>query len=239
MGELRKQDKEAGLQIIRLGERRLAAFDPVIMLKVLEQVADGALLKDIVLQPGMPSKLTILQWVMTVPEAARAWRAARELSAMSLEEEAIGLGRKIAAEPGLSKQARAFEIAMNQLRWSASRRDPSKFGEQRQTQVVVPVQIITSLNMGAGEGPSVGTDEFPNIYEVEAKLEVAEGDPIPEGAQPVTPVEEQEPDKPMIPTGRERMGRKGPRKTVLTPRGEPDRSKLDKKQPDRRLKNAG
>lgn len=216
---LNKQDKGAGLVPTRAGKHRMAAYDPLVLLKVLERIAQGELLIDLEKEPGFPRRLTIMQWVMADGAAARAFAAAVEMSAMAMEEKAIQMGRQIAADPGTGTKVRAFEVAMNQLRWSASRRNPKKFGEQRQTTIVVPVTINTSLPLGEAS-VGTGTEDHPNIYQIDAKvvLEGTNEEEALEAAAALDPEEkfmdyDYEPTKPQ-----------GPQKPVLVPgaQGVPD-----------------
>lgn len=212
--DISKQDKAAGLTINQMGRKAIPDFSPDVLLDVLEQVAEGKLLRDIEMIPGMPRKRTIMQWVITFPEARQAYRAARELSAESFEEEAIGMGRSISKESSpAGAKVRAFEVAMNQLRWSAARRDPAKYGDQRQQTIVVPVQINTSLPMGGGT-IGAGTEEHPNIYKLEAKVDV----PIEGNFTELPPQEEKGLVKTSAEKAKKNKGWPGPHKRVLTPR---------------------
>jgi hypothetical protein len=104
--------------------------------------------------------------VMKDPELARFYAAAREMSAYSLEEEAIARLRRAAEAPKklVQGELRAIEALVGQLRWSAAKRNPNVFSEKAAVHVTVPIQINTSLDMG--EAQSQGTAQFPNIYEV-------------------------------------------------------------------------
>lgn len=205
---LNKQDAGAGLEPTRIGRHRIAKYDPLVLLKVLERIAGGDLLIDLEKEPGYPRRLTIMQWIMADGAAARAFQAAVEMSAMAMEEKAIQMGKEIAGAPGSGTRVRAFEVAMNQLRWSASRRNPKKFGEQRSTTVVVPVTINTSLPLG-GASVGTGTEDHPNIYQIEAKVVVEDEETA------IVEAAETNPDEPFIDYDPEPDH--GPRKVVLVP----------------------
>lgn len=207
MAELNKQDLSAGLVPARVGRHRVTAYDPETLLRVLERIAGGELLIDLEHEPGFPRRLTVMQWIMADGAAARAFAAAIELSAMAMEEKAIRMGKDIAADPGSGTKVRAYEVAMNQLRWSASRRNPKKFGEQRQTQIVVPVTINTSLPMGEAS-VGTGTEDHPNIYQIEAKVTVQDEE------QGIEEVAMQDLDEPLFPP---HANAHDPRKQVLVP----------------------
>lgn len=163
-----RQDKKAGVELAKNAQGRfVAVYDRDLALAILERMASGELLKDICAAPGMPHITTVRRWAVNNPEFSRAFQTATQMSAAALEEEALGTARHI-ADPKVNKklsgtEVRAFEVAMNQFRWSASRRDPSKFGERAPASVTVPIQINTSLDLG-------NKGELDNIYTIEAKV---------------------------------------------------------------------
>lgn len=143
-------------------------YTPALALAICERVADGETLTEICREDGMPNKATFNRWVVAFPEVGRAYAAARELSAYALEEDALVLARHLAQHPGSAQKVRAFDILLNQLRWSASRRNPRVYSEKGTIQVTVPIQINTTLDMG---GPGAeGTPEYPQIFEIQATV---------------------------------------------------------------------
>lgn len=151
-------------------------YKPEIALAVCERVADGETLTEICREDGLPSKATFNRWVIAYPEVGRAYAAARELSAYAIEEDALVLARHLAEHPGSAQRVRAFDILLNQLRWSASRRNPRVFSEKGTIQVTVPIQINTSLDMG-GVGAE-GTPDFPNIFDITATVTTEPDEPM-------------------------------------------------------------
>lgn len=161
------QDKAAGVVITKdqTTGRFVPVYDPSVAMDILEKLADGQLLKEICAQPGMPHKDTFRRWVVNNPELGRAYEAAIRLSAVSLEEDALQAARevKIKSKKLTGTEVRAYEVAMSQYRWSAARRDPAKFGERAPANITVPIQINTSLDLGAKA-------EQENIYTITAKV---------------------------------------------------------------------
>lgn len=187
MADTPAQDRKAGLARQRVGGRFVTKYEPELALKICEQVAEGRTLKDICNDAKMPHRSTFNRWVVNYPELSRAYGAAREVSAYSLEEEALELGREIRKEPGTSQKVRAFDVLMNQLRWSASRRNPQVFSEKGSVQVTVPIQINTALDLGEEVQAAVSPDH-PNIYELTAEVETEA--PAPEQSdKPLVDVE--------------------------------------------------
>lgn len=98
-----------------------------------------------------------LTWTITETELTRAVEQARQLSAYVLEDEAVQAGREIAKQPGTAQRVSAYKAAMDQLRWSAERRNSTAFGNKGVTGgAVIPIKIVTNLNLGQATGPVNG-----------------------------------------------------------------------------------
>ena len=211
-----RQDKDLGLNHGKLPDgREVTFFNEDLALRIVERLAAGDLLRDICADPGMPHWTTFHRWVVLSPPLARAYHAARELSAQAFEEEAIGMARTIKETQKDGTQVRAFEVAMNQLRWSAARRDPGRFGDKTNVSVRVPIQINTSLNLG--EDTVTSTVEYPNIYTLEATVVEAGNAAVPQdpGETPLLTPNRARPKPKALPKP---LSRVGPRKKVLKPR---------------------
>lgn len=161
------QDKKAGLPATRIGGRYVTSYDPEIALEIVEQIAQGHTIREIC-KPGtkFPHPVTFKRWVINNPDLARAYKAARLLSAEAFEEEALDLAREIRLKQQDGTQVRAYEVAMAQLRWSAERRDPEQYANRGQVNVRVPIQITTTLDMGSVVSSEV---DGKSIYKISAK----------------------------------------------------------------------
>lgn len=208
-----QQDRDAGLSRERIGGRFLTKYDPVVAFRICERIAEGELLTHITRDEGMPHRNTFHRWVVNQPELARAFAAAKELSSYALEEEALEAARGIKNNPETSVKVQAYRTHMEQLRWSAARRNPRVFSERGSIQITVPIQINTPLDMGDGD-KTAGAPDHPNIYLIEATVET------PVDPEQVTPVEAMQADTgPLVtakPAGRPRTDRekrrRGPRR---------------------------
>ena len=163
-----KQDKELLLAKERVGGRFVTTYDPAMALRILERVAQGETINKICEKgSGFCHPVTFKRWVVNNADLAKALNAARQLSAMSLEEEALDAAREIKSKQRDGTQVRAFEVLLQQLRWSAERRDPASFGTKAPISIKVPITINTTLALGQ-QGPSA--DEAKNIYNIAAKI---------------------------------------------------------------------
>lgn len=234
------------LPAVERGNRWFTKYDPNIALDIVEKIADGELLSHITAKDAVPltvTKQTFLRWVSSVPELQTAYSAALQLSAHSFEEKAIDKAEKVAALPGSPQNVSAASLLISQYRWSAARRNPTRYSDKGNTQIVVPVNINTTLDMGSLKQT---TDvEVPDIY----TISIPKPDDIVEGefsevdkseettvAQsdngPSMEIKKEDfralirPDLPTIGTQRQpliaRKGKggqgPGPRKRMLTPR---------------------
>lgn len=161
--------QELGLGHQRSGGRFVTKYTPDLALQICERIAEGETLKGICADETMPARTTFQRWVVQYAELARAYAAARELSAHAFEEEALDIARTLTTEGRdfTSTKIRAFDVAVGQLRWSASRRNPKVYSERGAVQITVPIQINTSLDLG--DGGMVGVEQ-PDIYKLEANV---------------------------------------------------------------------
>jgi hypothetical protein len=152
-----------------------AGYNTDFAVKIMEGIAGGMTIGEILKQEGMPSRATFYRWLVVYPELNKSYEAARELSAQSFEEEALDMARTLKGTNDFSgTKVRMYEVAMAQLRWSAARRDPKRYGAKQEASLVVPIQINTTLDMGNGAKTLEGTTISPdNIYHIEAVM----GDP--------------------------------------------------------------
>lgn len=145
-------------------------YTPDLALKVCELIAGGETVGSIAKTNGLPSKPTIYRWLSQHPKFFDAYERARELSAQSFDDEALDMARELrGANDFTGTKVQAYNIAMGQLRWSASRRDKGRYGQQVQATTAVPIQINTTLNLGQ-EGMGPATDTAQSIYTVEAHV---------------------------------------------------------------------
>lgn len=141
-------------------------------MEICELVAEGRTLKSICAQPDMPHPATVRRWVVNFPEAAAAMVAAREISAFELEEEALGLAQRLASTEKFDRdKIRSFEVAMNQYRWSAGKRNPRVFSDKLPPSFSIGVQITTPLDIGGDSGK-----EIEGVYTIEAMVPQGEED---------------------------------------------------------------
>lgn len=164
MADRPKRERDLNLPAIEKGGRFFTKYDPNIALDIVEKIADGELLSKITAKDAVPltvTKQTFLRWVATVPELSTAYAAAVRLSAHSFEEMAIDKAQKVALAPGTPQNVSAASLLISQYRWSASRRDP-RYSDKGNTQIIVPVNINTTLDMGNTN--QVVDVEVPNIY---------------------------------------------------------------------------
>lgn len=110
-----------------------------------------------------------LVWLAQHKDLAIAYKTAREISAFVMEDEALHLARRAQRNPQTAAHLRANEALTNQLRWSASKRNPGAFSEKASVSLVVPVHISTPLDLGR-DTTQDGSAGFPDIYTLEAEV---------------------------------------------------------------------
>lgn len=141
-----------------------ATWNPRAALRICELVADGQTLVDVCKREDTPSRATVYRWLTAFPEFYDAYERAKELSAQSFEDEALGLARTLVGPNDFTgTKIKAYEVAMAQLRWSAARRDKTRYGNVANVSTTVPIQINTTLDLGQG---GVVTTSQTNVYEI-------------------------------------------------------------------------
>lgn len=201
-------------RIERFGARQITRYSPELALGICERIMNGETLTEICKERGLPSRETFRRWCMLYDSLKRAYDAARELSAQSLEEEALDMARTLKGPNTFTSQRiRAYQVAMEQLRWSASRRDPARYGNQNTPTLTVPIQINTNLDLG-GEAQIA---DGQHIFKIEAQIE-APSLPEPDGEDIFQTAAENEGERNILPKSthgvRIRQNPKGFRKGV-------------------------
>ncbi len=171
----------------RFGKSHVTRYSPELALRICEKVAQGETLIEVCKGTGMPNRTSFWRWVMLYKDVGVAFQAARELSAQALEDEALTMARLLKNPNEFSSvKVRAFDIAMTQLRWSATRRDPAKYGVKAEKTITVPIQINTTLDLGTADASALG------IYTIKAEIMPPTGKdsltPNPEAERGIIPV---------------------------------------------------
>lgn len=211
--------KAVGLARTKRDGKDMVSYSPELAMEICEMVAEGLTLKAICTRENaMPTRQTFHRWVVEYPEVARAYAAARTLSAHALEEKALDMAYELAARAIPKEHVRLYEAAMAQLRWSAGKRNPSVYSEKVQPTVTVPIQINTTLDMG-GDAPTVSEDH-PNIYTITASV------------QPDSTIEKFEHEKEMVAEAEplQRRRQRANSRLVRTPEAERMEQSMNKKQ---------
>lgn len=159
--------------------RRLPVeYAPELALAICEGIASGMSLKKLCEQQGMPTRQTVYKWLSVYPKFFDAYERAREISAQSIEDEALDMARVLVdANDFTGTKVQAYNIAMQQLRWSASHRDPARYGTHTNVSNTVPIQITTTLNLGQDGVKAV--DNTTSVYSVSVDIRPQENDRLP------------------------------------------------------------
>lgn len=187
-------------------------------LKSLELYLDGKRWAEIAKLGGMTWR-TFAWTLAQYPDLSKAWQEARKNSAHNFEDRALELAEELVGKNEFSgTQVRAHEVAMNQYRWSAARRNPAEYAEAgaNKVSVIVPIQINSSLNLAEGgreqdtkvqddyqfaasvpKTPEVDEKDIVDVLE-DAGYEIAFDIPAPSATDSLLEVES-EPEEPSTP----------------------------------------
>ncbi len=171
----RKLAKEPGASPARTKGRPPATYRPELALAICERIAGGETLSSICKSDGMPSAVSFRRWSLARKDLFEAFMAARQLKADALFDEALDMARALALEPGTAQRVRAYDVAISQLRWSAGKLNPQRFSERSAVSFVVPIQIVTSLELGQ---PGAGARKEGDVYEIRAEVVLPVEQPV-------------------------------------------------------------
>lgn len=147
-------------------------YNPRVALAICEEIASGKTLVEITDTEGFPSRNAVYRWLTLYPKFFEAYERAKEVSAQSFEDEALAMARILKGQNDFTgTKVQAYNIAMQQLRWSAARRDPKRYGAQSQTAgiaVAAKIEINTTLNLGQ-DGAAI--DSKTSVYTVEVDMQ--------------------------------------------------------------------
>lgn len=172
----------------RFGSKVMTAYSPEKAMEVIEGIVRGDTLTTICKKKGMPHRVTFYKWLSLYPDLKTAYDAARELSAQAMEDQALDMATELRRDGHTWKgtAVRAYEVAMQQLRWSAARRDPGRYGQRAETNTVIPIQINTSLDLNV---ESEAMEMGQGVIRIEAKMPNADATPV---VSPLEPPEDPE-----------------------------------------------
>lgn len=168
------------------GPGRPSAYSPELAQTICEYLEDGLTVLDVAAIDGMPSRATIFLWRETYPVFRTMYERARELSAETLEHEALRTIRNAETK----EQAYAASTRFDVIKWVAAKRNPEVYGEKI-TQDVRFSGTVTVEHV---------TDRAQLLLELQRKLGIDAPAPVLiEGA--VLPEANLAPDEPSEPSG--------------------------------------
>lgn len=131
----------------------LTLYTPELMAEICDRyIQDGNIKRVCMSDERFPHWVNFFKWLVRYPEAASMWVAAREANAHVLEERALEVAEQM-LDPTLLKtypkeQINALDKALQQYRWSASKRHPRMYSDKIPPNATVAVQINTTLPLG-------------------------------------------------------------------------------------------
>lgn len=119
-------------------EQRKALQDEILAL-----LAEGKSVRSIAKIEGMPKLRTIMEWLRTDPEFASLYGKAKQDGADAWAEDILDLAHEALDHP---EKANAYRVAIDALKWAASKLKPQKYGDRVEQHIVnetPPPQDIT------------------------------------------------------------------------------------------------
>lgn len=150
-------------------------FNPDLADKILDEVSAGPTLAEVCKKPGYPHPKTFRRWVREDEDLFTRWQVAQEMRSHSLFDESVDLARSLiyrslkgedmdGGRAASQNQIRAVQTAVETLKDAAAKLNPRDYGQRKVGDVVVPIQIITNMNMGQDGKAIDGTTS--SVYEI-------------------------------------------------------------------------
>ena len=118
--------------------RRGHYYSPLLAKAFCARIAEGATLKEVCAEPGMPTIHQVQQWRMHSDEFENLYEKARQARAELLHDEVLETSR----EPMLKDDVPAAKLKTDNLKWSAEKSDPNRFGNRREEKESAPTTIV-------------------------------------------------------------------------------------------------
>lgn len=162
--------------VIRKGGARPRIYKPELMERILDEVSSGKTLTEVCEQDGYPKPQTVYKWLREHEEAFSNWEAVKLIRSHMLFDEAVELARWLAYGKRLEGSSRrteppkdapritAIKHAIQTLMEVAAKLNPAEYGQRKADSVVVPIQIVTNMNLGQGGLPKPA--DTANVYEI-------------------------------------------------------------------------
>ncbi len=154
---------DAPIAPINRGGRPKKATGRALLVEICARVATGETLTAIAKESGMPSPPRFRAEVARDPELAELWREAKQERPHALFDEALDIARELKNTEWKKDDAhkvRAKQVAIEALRIAASRLNPREYGDKGVANVVVPVQINTTLGLDPNLPPAKARKEY-------------------------------------------------------------------------------
>lgn len=119
---------------------RPALYTPELARKVLKAIEDGDTIRDINATEGLPNWDTIRNWLREVPDFSTQYARAYELSAFSLENEALDAVRDATD----SESATVARAKLDGIKWATGKRNPKVYGDKVQHDVSGEIVHLTA-----------------------------------------------------------------------------------------------
>jgi hypothetical protein len=139
-----KRDGEA-LAAAKRRVGRPSVYDPAVADIIIEQMAGGRDLRDVLSDAGMPSVTSVYRWMDDEPQFGSRVARAREALADHIFYEIELLQRNVTPET-----ANADRVRLSAMQFRAARLAPKKYGDRVQSEVTSNVTLNTS-NVDASE----------------------------------------------------------------------------------------
>jgi hypothetical protein len=116
--------------------------------EICRRMVEGESLRTICKAPGMPTFVTVFNWLRAHPEFLEQYARAREAQADAHVEEMLEVARQ-AVHAKTSEEAHGYRLLVDTLKWRASKMKPKSYGDKLTLEGEMSVRAMTDEQLNA------------------------------------------------------------------------------------------
>ncbi len=127
---------------------RPSSYTEAVAKEICRRMVEGESLRTICKSSGMPTFVTVFNWLRAHPEFLEQYARAREAQADAHVEEMLEVARK-AVHAKTHEEVQGYRLLVDTLKWRASKMKPKSYGDKLTLDGEVSVRQMTDEQLNA------------------------------------------------------------------------------------------
>jgi hypothetical protein len=127
---------------------RPSSYTEAMASEICRRMVEGESLRTICKAPGMPTFVTVFNWMRAHPEFLEQYARAREAQADAHVEEMLEVARQ-AVHAKTSEEVQGYRLLVDTLKWRASKMKPKSYGDKVTLEGEVSVRAMSDEQLNA------------------------------------------------------------------------------------------